>query len=545
MFATLVIGLREGLEAALIVGIIAAFLKQQGQKRVLAWMWIGVAAAAAVCVAVAVGLEVLAADLPQRQQEQLETVIGVVAIVMVTYMIVWMRGHARNLKKEIEAAASGAVANGSAIAFASMAGLAVLREGLETSVFLVAAFNASSNAVPAGLGAVLGIAIAVVLGYGIYRGGVRINLARFFKATGLMLVLVAAGLVMTAFHTAHEAGWLDAGQQQVVDLTWLVRPGSLQSSLLTGVLGLQPRPVLIEVLGWIVYVVVIGGIVLWPAERALPRRAAGAVVGAAAVALLVAAGVVAATAPSVPAGPAASLALEPDGPGAATGILAGHAVTAPREVSVTAQTLRTGTVATPLTSLTEVDDAPGGTRYQQVVSPDLDVESLVADAPRTVTLAQIIAANGGRTPVGLNTSTFGDSAPVVYTASADVVITLDSVHHRPVAATVSYAVTATATPARGAATVLGKVATFAAAHALSPAEAGALAADSDRRAAHDSRTGPVPASLAVVGLIALISAALLLRPELAGALRRRQGTSPDDRHPAGSGETQEKKEIRR
>lgn len=120
---------------------------------------------------------------------------------MVTYMIVWMREHSRDLKGDLESAASDAMANGSAFAFVLMAFLAVLREGLETAVFLVAAFNASGNAVPSAAGAILGIAIAVALGYGIYRGGVHINLARFFKITGLLLVLVAAGLVMTALHT--------------------------------------------------------------------------------------------------------------------------------------------------------------------------------------------------------------------------------------------------------------------------------------------------------------------------------------------------------
>ena len=89
----------------------------------------------------------------------------------------------------------------------------------------------------------LGIAVAVALGYGIYRGGVRLNLSKFFRATGLVLVLVAAGLVVNALHTAHEAGWLDAGQGSPVDLTWLVQPGTVQASLLTGMLGIQPQPV--------------------------------------------------------------------------------------------------------------------------------------------------------------------------------------------------------------------------------------------------------------------------------------------------------------
>src|ERR1700742_264679 len=225
MLATFVIGLREGLEAALIVGIVAAFLKQRGGSRELRWVWTGVLAAVLICLAVGIALKIVSADLPQRQQEGLETVIGAVAVAMVTYMVVWMRRHSRDLKGQLEGAAGSALAQGSAKALVAMAFLAVLREGLETAVFLLAAFNASGNGLTAGLGALLGILVAALLGYGIYRGGVRINLSRFFRATGLVLVVVAAGLAMTAVHTANEAGWLTFGQTQMFDLSWLVRPG--------------------------------------------------------------------------------------------------------------------------------------------------------------------------------------------------------------------------------------------------------------------------------------------------------------------------------
>ena len=255
MLPTFVIGLREGLEAALIVGIIAAFLTQQGRRDLLRWAFVGVGGAVVLCASAGVALQLVSRNLPQRQQEGLETVVGVLAVVMVTYMIVWMRRHSRDLLGQLQSAAADAMASGSGLALVAMAFLAVLREGLETVVFLLAAFNESSNAAQSGGGAALGIVVAVILGYGIYRGGVRINLSKFFRATGLVLALVAAGLVVTALHTAHEAGWLNAGQQQTVDLSWLVGSGSVQSSLLTGMLGLQPRPVLIEVIGWLVYLV--------------------------------------------------------------------------------------------------------------------------------------------------------------------------------------------------------------------------------------------------------------------------------------------------
>jgi len=125
---TFVIGLREGLEAALIVGIIAAFLGQQGRKNALRQIWIGTAAAVVICIGVAIALQVISSDLPQRQQEGLETVVGVLAVCLVTYMIIFMRKHARSLKKDLQGAAASALATGSSRALVVMAFLAVLRE---------------------------------------------------------------------------------------------------------------------------------------------------------------------------------------------------------------------------------------------------------------------------------------------------------------------------------------------------------------------------------------------------------------------------------
>jgi high-affinity iron transporter len=272
VLATFVIGLREGLEAALIVGIVAAFLRQRGRSDAIRLVWLGVAVAIAICASIAVGLQLWSASMPEGQQEALETVVGAAAVVMVTYMIVWMRRHARGLKRDIEDAASIALAQGTAWALIAMAFLAVMREGLETAVFLLAAFNASGNALAAGLGATLGIVAAAATGYGIYRGGVRIDLARFFRLTGIVLVFVAAGLVATALHTAHEAGWVDVGQAQLLDLSAIATPESIQAALLTGALGIQAQPTVIETIGYLVYLVPMALYVTWPQPRR-PRPA--------------------------------------------------------------------------------------------------------------------------------------------------------------------------------------------------------------------------------------------------------------------------------
>ncbi len=277
MLPTFIIGLREGVEAALIVGIIAAFLHQEGRRDALRQVWVGVGIAVAICVAIGVGLDVLNGQLPQRQQEMLETVIGLAAVGIVTFMIVWMRKHARMIKSELHESAASALRSGSAWALIGMAFFAVLREGIETAVFLLAVFQNASDPTSAGIGAVLGVLVALAIGSGIYRGGIRLDLARFFKLTAVVLVFVAAGLLASSAHTAWEAGWLTSFQEQAVDLSWLVVPGTWTSSLLTGMLGLQSVMTRAEVFVYLAYLIPMLAYVLWPVSwrlGALRKRTA-------------------------------------------------------------------------------------------------------------------------------------------------------------------------------------------------------------------------------------------------------------------------------
>ena len=274
MLPTFVIGLREGVEASLIVGIIAAFLRQEGRRDLLRNVWMGVGLAAAICIAVGIALDVLNGQLPQRQQEMLETVVGVLAVGVVSFMILWMTRHARGMRKELEASAATALATGSAAALVGMAFFAVLREGLETAVFLLAIFQDASDPASAGIGAVLGLATAALIGLGIYRGGIKLDLARFFRLTSVVLVMVAAGLLASAAGTAWEAGWITSFQSQPLDLSWLVVPGTWTSSLLTGMLGLQPHPSVAQITVYLAYALPMGLYVLWPRGRS-PKPARG------------------------------------------------------------------------------------------------------------------------------------------------------------------------------------------------------------------------------------------------------------------------------
>lgn len=396
MLPTFVIGLREGLEASLIVSIVATFLYQRGRRDLLRWVFAGVALAVLLCAGVGVALQVVSRDLPQRQQEGLETVIGVVAVAMVTYMVVWMRRHSRNLKGQLEGAAAEALAAGSGMALVVMAFLAVMREGFETAVFLLATFNESSSGASAWIGAILGILVAVGLGYAIFRGGVRLNLSKFFRGTGVVLVLVAAGLVVNAVHTAHEAGWLNLGQDQVADLTAVVRPGSVQSSLLTGMLGIQERPTVVELLAWLLYLVPVGLYVAWPPGRGLRAVARRRLYAGVAGASLTIAAALVVLAPASP------------GPGAVR--------LADRPVKVIQLSGQSGAVM-----VGEARKEVSRTGTERVGQLDADTylatsTDRTAAGPARLTLRAVADANGGRLPLGAAPSgtDFGRTVPVSY-----------------------------------------------------------------------------------------------------------------------------------
>ena len=273
MLPTFIIGLREGVEASLIVGIVAAFLMQEGRRETMRYVWAGVGLAIMICLAVGLGLQALSQELPQRQQEMLEASIGIGAVGIVTFMIFWMCRHAREMKTSLERSASSALAAGSAWALVAMAFFAVLREGIETSVFLLAVFQGASDPFVAGVGALLGIIAAVAIGYGIYRGGVRLNLARFFRLTSVVLVFLAAGLLANVAHSAWEAGLVTSFQEQSVDLSWLVVPGTWTSALLTGMLGLQRSMTQAQTFVYLLYLVPMLAYVLWPEDWRLTRLA--------------------------------------------------------------------------------------------------------------------------------------------------------------------------------------------------------------------------------------------------------------------------------
>lgn len=508
MLSTFVIGLREGLEAALIVGIVAAFLKQRGRQDLLRLVWLGVGLAAIICLAVGLGLQAYSADLPQKQQEGLETVVGVVAVAMVTYMVSWMRRHSRELKRQLEGAAGSAVESGSGWALVLMAFLAVFREGFETAVFLLAAFNEAANPVTAGAGALLGLLVALGLGYGIFRGGVRINLSKFFRATGAVLVLVAAGLVVNALHTAHEAGWLLVGQGPTINLTWLVQPGSVQSSLLTGMLGWQPRPVVIELAGWLLYLIPVGLYVVWPPGRSPSRSLVLRTASFVAVAGLAAGTLLFVLAPSVPVTPTSAV-LATSASGSAS----------VRQVSRDGARLvvaTSGTLPAQTWTLRLSGPATVGGRTAETYAVTGVAQANPRSLPSRVSIVALAALAGGRLPLGISAGSEPATVPVRYATTAGLTASIDTATGRLLNVVYTRATTAVATLSAGPASV-GIVNTASVGATRAAVADAAVAARTQAASAHSrsSRRDLAVIAWAVGGLAALIVAltALRRRPE--------------------------------
>ena len=271
MLVAFLIMLREGIEASLIVGIIASYLAQTGRRQYLGAVWVGVLAAAAICALVGIGLHAASAEFPQRQQELFETVVGLAAVAILTSMVFWMKAAARSIKAELHDQIDASMRTGrnAALALVLMAFFAVGREGLESVFFLLAIVEQSTGAaVPAG--AALGLLGAVGVGFAIYWGGVRLNLRHFFRFTGAFIVLVAAGLLAGALRSAHEAGLWNGLQQVVADWSGVLPADGPLGTVLAGMFGYTDAPTLGEVLAYFAYLLPAMALFLLPARQPAP-----------------------------------------------------------------------------------------------------------------------------------------------------------------------------------------------------------------------------------------------------------------------------------
>jgi high-affinity iron transporter len=260
------IGLREGLEAALVVSILIAFLVKSGRKERLGQVWLGVAAAVVLSVGFGFVLTYVAEDLLDfRQKELFDAVTSILAVVFVTWMIFWMRRFSRHLAKDLRGKLEEAIGLGT-FAVVLMAFLAVAREGLETALlFYAAAQGATTTAGPL-IGICLGVLTALALGWFIYAGAIRMNLSTFFRWTGLALIVVAAGIFKYGVHDLQESGLVPGLTTYAFDLSGNYDGSTWYAALLTGMINFTPTPTVLETIAWAAYGIPVLAVFLWPAR---------------------------------------------------------------------------------------------------------------------------------------------------------------------------------------------------------------------------------------------------------------------------------------
>ncbi|MGH6881066.1 iron uptake transporter permease EfeU [Hypericibacter sp.] len=257
MLIPFLIMLREGIEAALIVGLIASYLRQTGRGAWMPVVWVGILLAVAMSLFIGAGLQFASAEFPQKIQELFEAIIGFVAVAVLTSMVFWMRKVSRSIKASLHASVDAALAHtsGQGWALIAMIFFAVAREGVESVFFLLAIFQQSTGSA-APLGALLGVLVAVALGYGIYVGGVKLDLRRFFRWTGVFVLIVAAGILAGALRSLHEAGIWNHLQAIVFDLSDTLPMDSPLGTIFAGFFGYQDAPSLGAVIAYVAFLAV-------------------------------------------------------------------------------------------------------------------------------------------------------------------------------------------------------------------------------------------------------------------------------------------------
>lgn len=256
MIGNYLIGLREGLEAALIVSILIAYLVKTDRRSMVPRIWLGVGIAVGLSIGIGALLTFGTRGLTFTAQEAIGGFMSILAVGLVTWMIFWMASNARHLKGELHARVDKAADVG-VWGIVLVAFLAVAREGIETALFIWAAARSAGQGATPLLGALLGIATSIFLGYLIYRGALRLNLAVFFKWTGFALIIVAAGVLAYGVHDLQEAGILPGLNNLAFDVSSVIEPGTWYAALLKGTVNFSPAMSVLEVTAWLLYVAIV------------------------------------------------------------------------------------------------------------------------------------------------------------------------------------------------------------------------------------------------------------------------------------------------
>ncbi|MFG1784823.1 iron uptake transporter permease EfeU [Rhodococcus oryzae] len=263
LFGSGLIGLREGLETGIVVMILVAFLVKSDRRDALKWVWLGVAAAVAMVAIIFVAIHFGTSTVTGMAAELISGLASLVAVVIVTAMILWMRKAAASISGHLRAGLSKALAVGP-FAVASMAFFAVGREGVETALLLVGYAENTAGSIWPLVGLLLGIAIAAALTVALYFGAVRINFTAFFRYTGVFLVVVAAGILAYGVRALQIAGWLPGGSNLAFDASAHFDTSTWYGTVLQGIFNFRPDPTVLQVVAWAVYLVIVLALFLRP-----------------------------------------------------------------------------------------------------------------------------------------------------------------------------------------------------------------------------------------------------------------------------------------
>lgn len=261
MISSLLVGLREGLEAALIVAILIAYLVKRDLRSYIPRVWAGTGLAVVISIATAALLYTTSNTLEETQEQIFAGSTSILAAGLITWLTFWMAAHARDLKNNLHEKMDAAL-TGSSFALAGVAFFAVIREGLETAIFMFPSSQASGSASQSIFGLILGLAISVAAGYGTFKGVIKLNIGKVFQVVGAMLIVVAAGVLTYGIHELQEAGVISFGTVTAFDVTSTIDPEGLIGSLLKGFISFRGTASTLEALVWVTFVAVVGSLYL-------------------------------------------------------------------------------------------------------------------------------------------------------------------------------------------------------------------------------------------------------------------------------------------
>ena len=261
MVSSLLVGLREGLEASLIVAILIAYLVKRDLRSYIPRVWAGTFAAILISIAAASILYATSNELAERPAEIFAGVTSIVAAGLITWLTFWMATHARAMRQELHSKMDAAL-TGSSYALAGVAFFAVIREGLETAIFMFPNSKVAGSALQSFIGLAIGLVISVAFGYGIYKGVVKLNIGKVFAVVGAMLIVVAAGVLTYGIHELQDAGVIGFGLGTAIDTTSVIASDGIVGSLLKGFLAYRGMASTLEVFVWVTFIAVVGSLYL-------------------------------------------------------------------------------------------------------------------------------------------------------------------------------------------------------------------------------------------------------------------------------------------